>query len=196
MTSYQQEISRSFRTIQEMLRDRGIDEATVFGMSNEDALAYANGRYSFHIDDALCGYRIVYELNPKFKLNNIRKLLDPPPEHVRVFLVIVREMPTAAAMKSINDLKIDIQFFDIRELQFNISKHDLVPKHDPIREEGEAERIVRDLYLRSRHHLPLILSSDPMARYLGLKPGHLVRITRCSPSSGTYVFYRCCVKAT
>ena len=43
------------------------------------------------------------------------------------------------------------------------------------------------------HQLPLILKSDPMSRYLGLKNGDIIKITRNSQSSGEYIVYRCCM---
>lgn len=206
MGSYPLELTRSFKTLQEMLVDRGHTDSEFVSMCPEDALAYAAGRYTFHMDDPKVGYRIIYELNSRFKLNNIRKLLDPGPSQqdpagggsashpLRVFVVVVRELPTAAAKKSIQELHLDVQFFDVRELQYNVTKHDLVPSHHAIRDEAQIQGILDSLCLRTRTQLPLILSSDPVARYLGLKPGQVVRVTRNSPSAGTYMLYRCCVK--
>ena len=94
------------------------------------------------------------------------------------------------------ELQKDVQLFDLRELQFNISRHIYVPPHIPVRDEAAIQEIVKRYDLESRYRLPLILSTDPMARYLALKPGQLARITRPSPSSGTYVLYRCCQRAT
>ena len=39
-------------------------------------------------------------------------------------------------------------------------------------------------------HFPLMLSSDPVARYHGLLPGAMVKITRPSPTAGECVLYR------
>ena len=48
-------------------------------------------------------------------------------------------------------------------------------------------------YYIKEENLPVILRDDAMARYLGLRPGEVVRILRPSPTSGTYVSYRICV---
>jgi DNA-directed RNA polymerase subunit H (RpoH/RPB5) len=62
-----------------------------------------------------------------------------------------------------------------------------------LRDEQEIAKVMEAYGLKSRHQLPLIMLTDPMARYLGLHPGQLVRVTRSSPAAGEYVLYRCCV---
>ena len=178
-----------------MVRDRGVQDSQLESLSADDVLAIAAGKPVFHIDDVKSGYRIIYEMGSRFRLPNIRKLLDPPPENIKVFIVVVRNFPTSPARTSIMALGLDVEFFDIRELQYNVSKHELVPKHEPIRDEAEIASILDQYFLRSRFQLPLILTSDPMASYLALKHGQLVRITRNSPSAGFHVIYRCCMRA-
>lgn len=198
-TTYQHDIACSFRTIAEMIRDRGGGPEHVdnrfLSVSSEDILAVAGGKPVFHVDDTDSGYRVIYELTPRFKLANIRKLLDPPPEGIRTFIIVVRNCPTSPARSSVMALGLDVEYFDIRELQYNVSKHELVPKHEPIRDETEIQAILDRYFLKSRFQLPLILTTDPMAAYLALKHGQLVRITRDSPSAGEHIIYRCCMRA-
>ena len=135
----------------------------------------------------------MYDLNPKFKMADVKKLLQtaaPDLGDGATVIVVVRERP--AQGKGVDELARDVQMFQVKELMFNVSRHALVPLHEPIRDEAQIEEILKRYRLKSKHQLPLILGSDAMARYLALKPGQLVRITRPSPSSGTYVSYRCC----
>jgi DNA-directed RNA polymerase subunit H (RpoH/RPB5) len=203
MRGSDKEVFRSFATIAEMLVDRGVDPASLASLAPRDVVAISGGRLVFHVDVPMCGVRVVYNLNPRFKLAAVRKLLDVAAtpgadvdsDGIHTFVIVSKDKPIHNAIKGINDLNLDIQLFQLKELQYNVSRHILVPKHEPIRDEVAIEEVLRAYNLKSRFHLPLILSTDPMARYLALKPGQLTRITRFSPSSGTYVLYRCCQKA-
>ena len=189
-----QELQRSWTTIREMLRDRG--HATVpeiEAISPEDVVGAMGGRYAFHIDAPSIRHRIVYELSSRFKSSNVRKLLDVP--DIDVIIIVVREPPTSTSLKGLESSGKELHLFNITELQFNVSRHAFVPPHEPIREEADIEAIVNSFQVRSRFQFPLILSTDPMARYLGLKHGQLVKITRASPSAGHHTMYRCCMKA-
>ena len=195
--NHNNELRKCFGTIKEMLRDRGVDAASLDHVSAEDVIALSGSRAVFHLDLTSCAYRVVFDMNPKFKLADVRKLLEDTPFNNAVFLVVTKDHagPTHAALKGVDELKKDVQFFDMRELQYNVSHHTLVPRHEPVRDEAEIDEIVKRYRLKTRFQLPLILGTDPMARYLALKPGQVARITRNSPSAGTYVLYRCCMRA-
>ena len=48
--------------------------------------------------------------------------------------------------------------------------------------------------IKSKSSLPLILkNSDPIAKWLGLKQGDIVKIIRNNKNSGIYYYYRCCI---
>lgn len=188
-------IEKSFVTIREMLTDRGEDVASLQHLSGKDIAALASSRTIFHFDVPSCKHRVIYNLNAKFRPAEIRKLLDE--EGVTTIIVVAREKPTHAnCRKLMEDVDKDLQIFDIRELQYNVSRHVLVPRHEPIRDEAEIHRILQRYNLKSRFLMPIIFSTDVMARYLALKHGQLVRIIRPSPSAGTYVPYRCCMRST
>lgn len=187
------EVGRSFATIKEMLHDRGLDTSSLDDVSNEEVAEQSGKQNVFNVDVQSCGLRIIYNMNPKFKMSDVRKNIDNAPPDMSQFIVVVVEKPVQG--KGIDELARDIQMFQIRELQFNVSRHMHVPRHEPIRDEAQIDAVVKRYRLKSRFQLPLILSNDPMARYLALKPGQLVRVTRPSPSAGTYVLFRCCTRA-
>nr|CCC94363.1 putative DNA-directed RNA polymerases II subunit [Trypanosoma congolense IL3000] len=81
-----------------------------------------------------------------------------------------------------------VQLFDEDSLVVNITHHELVPKHTPLEDE-EVREMLRAHSLEV-NMLPRILSTDPVAAYLGLERGGVVRIERKSMSAGFYVTYR------
>jgi DNA-directed RNA polymerase subunit H (RpoH/RPB5) len=190
------EIVKSFETIYEMMADRRtVSEAGLLELAhfrdNSIAQLATNARPVSSCDFPECSLRVIYNMHPKFKVNDVKKMLD----YDGVVLLVCRERPGTLALKGLEEAGSNIQVFGISELQFNVSKHSLVPKHEPVRDDAEIARIIKDCIIKSKFQLPLIHNTDPMARYLALKPGELVRILRLSPSAGEYVSYRCCIKA-
>lgn len=188
------EIIKSFETIVEMVGDRkqyaDINELINFRDAQLPAFAAGN-KTIFTLDFPLCNLRVVYNMHPKFKVNDVKKSLA----FAGTIILVAREKPGTLAMKGLEEASKDnVQVFDIKELQFNVARHSLVPLHEPVREEADIAAVVAASSVKSKMQLPLIHSSDPMARYLALKPGELVRIRRLSPSAGEYISYRCCIK--
>ena len=84
-----------------------------------------------------------------------------------------------------------VEIFTLQETQYNVARHKLVPRHEKVSDE-ETLALLDRLGLPNRFMLPVILSSDPMARYLDLRHGDVVKIRRDSPTAGTHVAYRAC----
>lgn len=193
--NHRAEIIKAFGTLRSMLTDRETPgcEQDLATLSSED-VASAGNLTVFHIDLPTCKHRILFDLAARFKLVEVRKSLEVAEGEIDVVILVVFNKPTTAAHKSINELKRDIQIFTLGELQYNVTEHVLVPRHVPVREEAAIREILRRYQLPDRFKMPLIPGNDPVARYLALKPGQLVCITRPSPSCGLYVSYRCCMK--
>ena len=83
-----------------------------------------------------------------------------------------------------------IEIFQENDLIVNITHHELVPKHLKLNRE-EKELLTR--YRLKESQLPRIQREDPVARYLGLKRGEIVKIIRRSETSGRYASYRICL---
>lgn len=86
-----------------------------------------------------------------------------------------------------------LRFFQAAAIVNNPLKHILVPPHEPVPKEAEAD-LMKSLYITSKSKLPFIrFHEDPIARMLGMLPGDIVKITRPSPTAGECVLYRVCV---
>jgi len=71
---------------------------------------------------------------------------------------------------------------------FQISKHFLIPKHELLTKEESDQVIAR--FNATPGQFPYILSTDPVAKEIGAKPGNFVRVIRKSETAGTAVYYR------
>ncbi len=75
--------------------------------------------------------------------------------------------------------------------KFEVSKHQLVPKHLKISEKEKQELLKR--YNITLKELPKIMIKDPVIKTLDVKADDVVRIIRNSPTAGEFVFYRCVI---
>lgn len=85
-----------------------------------------------------------------------------------------------------------LQFFQLNELQFNPTKHQLVPPHRKLNPE-EATTIMNRYLIKSKLQMPIILKTDVIAKWHGLKQGDIVEIIRYNENSGKSYYYRCCI---
>lgn len=188
------DVLASLLTVAEMLSDRGDSPELIEKCKHPDRfLDPAQSKQTFSLEARSAGLMLVCDTSPKFKVATIKKYLDA--EDFDRFIVIAREKPSSNATKTMAEYADKaIQFFELRELVFNITKHCLVPKHEVV-PDADVKRILETYRIKHRTQLPLIYASDPVARYLGLKPGQVVRVTRVSPACGETFAYRCCVKS-
>ena len=114
-------------------------------------------------------------------------------QEVRHAICVFLQAPTPFAKRYLNTLQSEnedmtIEYFFVSELQFDITRHQLMPRHTLLT--GAAKDAVLDKYGRNLSLYPKILLKDPMARYLGLKRDSMVEILRVVPNQGTTSVYR------
>ncbi len=64
----------------------------------------------------------------------------------------------------------------------------MIPKHELLTKEQSDEILTR--YNATPAQLPFVLSTDPLVKEIGGKPGDFVKISRRSETAGASVYYR------
>ena len=84
--------------------------------------------------------------------------------------------------------KNNLRLCGLSKLQFNVSRHVFVPKHERI-SLFEKRRLLKE-YKSSERKLPSIQFDDPQVIYHGFSVGSIIKITRNQATSGESSFYR------
>jgi len=189
----------------EMLRDRGyiIDEDNIYISSAEYNMKRMNDDlniYTHHKDDPNNKMYLKFITHRKrindSDLKKETQLISIDTNHgseymgIPNIIFIVQEKSSSNVAVNIGIDKFEnVEVFVINKLQINPTKHDLVPKHELVPKNKEDE--VLTLFNCTKKDLPKILSSvDPIAKYYGMKPGNICKITRKSEQTGAQIFYR------
>lgn len=189
-------IKKSFKILKEMLNDRKEDITKIDNITEQELLSFYNNSSIFDID-VNSKLKIIYNMTPKIKIQDIRKFININEDIEnndidKTIIFISKEKLTTNNFKSFSDYKgkVDLQFFYIKELLFNIYRHEFVPKHEVISSQQEIQEIMNKYLIKNKYQFPLILHTDPVCKYLNIKSNNLVKITRPSLTSGEYMLYR------
>lgn len=186
-----QNIKASLTVLYEMFIDRkqNVAEMKTYIDTIDDILCQTNGIFEIPVNNST---KIIFFVHGKFKINDLKKHLHT---HERTNkLMVIKDKITNINKRNIEDvLGSNFEIFSIKELLFNISKHIYVPKHVIIDDETELTSILNRYNLKNKSNLPIILKSDPMAKYLNLQTGDIVKIFRKSSVIGESITYRLCM---
>ena len=131
--------------------------------------------------------------------NNIEAFTDNYNGKNNIILIFGNDILTTPTISQLNLIdkilqkkKGMLQYFQLNELQFNPTKHQLVPPHRKLTNE-ETTEIMNKYLIKNKLQMPIILRTDVIAKWLGLKQGEIVEITRFNENSGKSYYYRCCI---
>lgn len=196
-------IDKAIIHLREMLEVRGDDVSYI----EEHADAVLRSRYfTEFIEIGTDKTTVMFALTKDVLKELTKELKDVDAQEVvskynntKNFIIVVNDTPSSANMnvlnavdKELNALGGMLQIFQLKELLYNPSKHELVPKHEKLTEQ-EAKQCMEQYMLKTKAQFPIILRTDVMARWLGLRHGDVVKITRYNETSGEYFYFRCCM---
>jgi DNA-directed RNA polymerases I, II, and III subunit RPABC1 len=129
----------------------------------------------------------------KVGVKPIRLYLNDMNEHeIKHAILVIKDCITPFARSEIEKIQrenlVIVEVFTEKELLFDITEHELVPKHELLCD-AEKEQLLKDFSLKEAQ-LPRILITDPICRYYGLQKRDIVKITRPSETGGKYINYR------
>ena len=158
------------RTCVEMLEQRG------FTIDEED-------------DDMIIGVResdynviVFFDISQKLDTDKVKIFIAKMKElDFRNCIIVYKESVTSPARKVIEELQeYKIEIFKETELRYNITKHNLVPKHISL---SKAETI--EFKKQYGVKIPVLLKTDAVAKFYNFQKGEIVKIER---TDGTVSF--------
>lgn len=127
---------------------------------------------------------------------DITKILDFANANQYTNGVIIVSMSPASenVLKTVKGYAKDrVQFFHIRQLQFDITTHRMAMPHRILNEEERTAVFNKYSIVKPEDQLPWIDSQDPMIKWIGALPGDVIEVSRHSDVAGSQIYYRYCV---
>ncbi len=130
------------------------------------------------------------KLGVKLVRNYYEKMLS---QDINKAILIVKENVTSFAKSEINSFvsqenPVFIEIFLENSLVFDITTHELVPKHELISE--TEKKALFEKYKIKEMQLAKILRTDPIVLYYDFQEKDIIKITRPSETGGIYYNYR------
>ena len=142
----------------------------------------------YHLAKSLRPVNIYEYIEDLFTLEEVLQKKDD-------LIVIMKDEPNDTIRKTLTDIwekdGIFIIVLNIKRLQYNILKHQLVPEHIVLGQE-EAAAIKQKYNIHDDSQIPDISRFSPVSQVIGLRPGELCRIYRPSKTAIKAEFYRIC----
>lgn len=182
-------------TIIEMIEDRGIHvpEIEKIGI-DEFIIKYNNKLLDIYIEDNDIKIYVYFHNDVKnFSKNDLKnimkKITNDYEDNINVILLL-REKENSAVTKELSkEIYKNVEVFLKKNMMFNITHHEYVPKHSILSKEEEKD-LLEKYNLTTSKKLPKISKDDPVAKYYGMKTDQICKIIRKSPEVGTYIYYR------
>ena len=207
MSSYSPLVSKIYKSrniILQLLEKRGfnVDDYTDFSI-NEVHIMYNNKQLDMLLENPNTKKKIYIKYHLATRLGNshlydyiddlfdIEDILSNDDD-----LIIVSKDKMNNTMRNlleeiyIKDKKF-VTIYNLHDYLFNILNHDMIPEHTILSKE-ETEAVIKKYNINKMSEFPEISRFDKVAMAIGLRPSHICKIVRSSPTSITGVYYRMC----
>jgi len=203
------EIDRAIENLKAMLNELRGDNIDEFEEHESDIdrqeFYNENNIIEFNTDNTTIIFALTKKMRQdiieqlKKSKNNIETFVNTYNGKYNIILIFGNDILTSPTITQLNLIdkilqkkKGMLQYFQLNELQFNPTKHQLVPPHRKLSSE-ESTEIMNKYLIKSKLQMPIILKTDVIAKWHGLKQGDIVEIIRYNENSGKSYYYRCCI---
>ena len=176
-------------------KDFGINDVnTLFETKQLDMLMTNAGKnkktyVKYHLGKSLRPVNLYEYIEDLFTLEEILTKKDD-------LIVIMKDEPNETIKKTLVDIweqdRIFIIVLNIKRLQYNIMKHQLVPPHKVLSDEEKTEVKKRFNILKDTQ-IPDMSRFSPVSQVIGIRPGEFCKVIRPSKTSIKSEFYRVCL---
>jgi DNA-directed RNA polymerase subunit H (RpoH/RPB5) len=112
----------------------------------------------------------------KLNIDGLKEVIDTLQSHqVKKCLLVYKCMMTASAKKALDHMfDYDMELWNLAELQYNVTYHNLYVPHERVRD-SELENVIPSSEIA---RLPKISKNDPIIRFFGWKRNQVIRVHR------------------
>ena len=112
----------------------------------------------------------------KLNIDGLKEVIDTLQSHqVKKCLLVYKCMMTASAKKALDHMfDYDMELWNLAELQYNVTYHNLYVPHERVRD-SELESVIPSSEIA---RLPKISKNDPIIRFFGWKRNQVIRVHR------------------
>uniref|UniRef100_A0A6C0JVH3 RNA polymerase subunit H/Rpb5 C-terminal domain-containing protein n=1 Tax=viral metagenome TaxID=1070528 RepID=A0A6C0JVH3_9ZZZZ len=181
---------RALKTLKEILTARGFQSETFdsVGSSIDQTKMYTFG-----------GVLIIFSTKSRVAERDLNTFIEFSKENGYSHGTIIVSMATSSetvvsALRQYisNPENPIVQIFDIRHLQFNITKHVKVPKHRIV-PPAEVAGVLKECNVETPSLFRKLDSQDAMAKWIGARPADIIEVTGMCETSGENKHYLYCV---
>ena len=174
----------AFNTADIMIKQRGYRKSDLLLLNEHKVVIYINPYNKKY----LMLYKFIIDRFNVSQYKNVISLITNIEKEVGMIkiqnnIIIYSDSITPMAKKYADNYKVnlELELFCITELQYNITKHRLVPTH--IRLNTEETKLFKQTF--SVSNIPTILTKDPISKFYNYKVGDIIKIIR---NNGIVVF--------
>lgn len=181
---------RALSTLTEILTARGFkaDKFDSVGSSIDETKMYTFG-----------GMLVIFSSKARVSERDIMAYVEFAKEnnHNSGIIIVGMSRPSDTVLSALRNHITDrevplVQLFELRHLQFNISKHVKVPKHRLVTDQ-ELPDILKANNVEKPNLFRKIDSQDAMAKWIGARPGDVLEVTGMCETSAENKRYLYCV---